>query len=98
MKTSVTHDYTSPVWGHRVEVIKIIDGGKQLRVAGFGQGISVNDFLILENAGGTTRYLVQAIEYKRDPPDMWFADLTFTPRTTPMIDVTGIDVGQAKET
>lgn len=76
----MTHDYSKPRWGRAVEVLSIEDGGQWLRVAGFGRAVGVEDFLILPNRDGTTRYQVAAIEYKNNPPDMWFADLVFRPR------------------
>lgn len=75
-----THDYSRQCWGHAASILRVIDGGKKLRVGGHGHGISGGDFLVLPNEGATTRYRVDRIEYMRDPTDQWFADLTFAPR------------------
>lgn len=79
----VTHDYsgTARRWGHDVSITKVIDGGQQLRAAGWGHGIEAGDFLILDQGkSNTTRYRVKDIEYQLDPADMWFATLDFAPR------------------
>lgn len=77
----MTHDYTQRGWGHDYAINRVIDGGTVLRASGWGSGISEGDFLILPNGEATTRYRVESIEYYRDPPDMWSADLWFAPRT-----------------
>jgi hypothetical protein len=76
-----THDYTRRGWGHDFVIWKAEEGGQRLITSGWGRGISKGDFLILPNDGGTTRYAVDTIEYKWDPPDMWSATLVFAPRT-----------------
>jgi hypothetical protein len=58
------------------------DGGMRLRMAGWGLGIKDGDYLILPNGSNTTRYQVERISYRADPPDMWFADVVFAPRTS----------------
>jgi hypothetical protein len=75
-----THDYTKPCWGHNVSIMKAIDGGQQLRVCGWGHGVTAGDYVLLPNGDYTTRYRVYAIEYMVDPHDQWFAALTFAPR------------------
>jgi hypothetical protein len=75
-----THDYTRRTWGHDYSTTAVIDGGMRLRMAGWGFGIEADDFLILPNGNGTTRYRVDSIEYRMDPPDMWFAEAVFAPR------------------
>lgn len=81
-----THDYTHRTWGHNYEVLQVIDGGQQLRVAGWGPflggRIVVGDFLLIQGKepGSSTRYQVTKIEPQMDPGDMWFADLDFAPR------------------
>lgn len=42
--------------------------------------IEAGDYLILQNGDGSTRYRVKTIEYKRDPKDMWEAEVVFEPR------------------
>ena len=77
-----THDYSKPVWGHKVEILTIKDEGIHLRVAGFGSDVNVGDFLILPTEdNATSRYVVDNIAYQVNPNDMWFAYLTFAPRT-----------------
>lgn len=76
-----THDYTRRHWGHDYVVWRVVEDGQCLITSGWGRGISKGDFLIIPNEGGTTRYAVAHIEYKRDPSDMWSADLIFAPRS-----------------
>jgi hypothetical protein len=66
-----THDYG---------MARVTDGGMRLRIAGWGKGIKAGDYLILPNGNDTTRYRVEDINYRMDPPDMWFADAVFAPR------------------
>jgi hypothetical protein len=75
----VTHDYTRRGWGHDY-TFDPIDGGKRGQMTGWGRGIEDGDFLILKNGEGETRYRVENIGYSLDPPDMWFAAVTFAPR------------------
>lgn len=75
-----THDYTKRTWGHDYTTLSVIDGGKRLRLSGWGRGIEAGDYLLLQNDGGSTRYQVESIEYRMDPPDMWFAEVRFAPR------------------
>ena len=75
-----THDYTRRTWGHNYSTTDVIDGGMRLRMAGWGEGIKAGDYLILPNGDETTRYQVEKIKYRMDPPDMWFADAVFAPR------------------
>lgn len=78
--TMKTHDYTRCAWGHNIEVLSFLGEGKRLRVAGWGLGIAKGDYLLLNNKGDSTRYQVSSIKYRRDPPDMWTAELMFAPR------------------
>ena len=75
-----THDYSIREWGHDYNIIGIENEGLSIRIAGWGRGISNNDYIILKNGNDTTRYQIENIEYKRDPSDMWFASATFSPR------------------
>jgi len=75
-----THDYTRRTWGHDCTTMAVTDGGRQLRLSGWGSGIEAGDYLILPNGDSTTRYQVEKIDYRMDPPDMWFAEATFAPR------------------
>lgn len=83
-KEPATHNYSRPVWGHACEVTAIRDGGAEVDGHGWGRGIEVGDFLILDDRqGATTRYRVDEIRYCHDPGDMWFATLAFAPRPGP---------------
>ena len=75
-----THDYTLRFWGHDYYITKVINKGKKIIIGGFGHGINKGDYLLLPNAGNSTRYKVNEIEYKSDPPDMWNATASFSPR------------------
>lgn len=81
MTEPTTHDYTRRTWGHDYTTIDVIDGGMRLRMAGWGYGIKAGDYLIIPNGSGTTRYRMESIDYRLDPPDMWFADAVFAPRS-----------------
>lgn len=83
----MTHDFgpSRRYWGHDYAITKVADGGQQIRASGWGHDgrmIQEGDYLLLEDKGGrrTTRYQVQKIERVMDPPDMWFAQLSFAPR------------------
>lgn len=78
--TPTTHDYSIRTWGHDYTVHNVNDGGELLDVSGWGRGIRANDYLIMPNGNGTTRYQVSTIKYYHDPSDMWNATLVFAPR------------------
>lgn len=77
-----THDYRGPhrTWGHDYAVLKV--DGLILSISGWGKGIEKGDFILLQSKDvkGETRYQIIEIEYRWDPPDMWFATATFAPR------------------
>jgi len=75
-----THDYTDRSWGHDYIFNPIDPEGIRARMMGWGHGIKNNDYLIIPNGKGTTRYQVISIEYLGDPPDMWNAYVKFAPR------------------
>jgi hypothetical protein len=77
-----THDFSGDKnhWGHSY-IFNPVNGGTQGLMSGFGEGIRVGDFLILENKGKTTRYMVDEIFYYPDPGDMWSAKVSFAPRS-----------------
>ncbi len=78
-----TYDYTEANrrWGHNCFTMKVIDGGRTLKLYGFGHRMVVGDYLIMSHkTGETTRYQIEEIEYKSDPPDMWIATVKFAPR------------------
>ncbi|MEV8324570.1 hypothetical protein [Kitasatospora sp. NPDC056731] len=62
-------------WGNDYAITRTIDGGRQLKVSGWGSigaRIRQGDYL--------TRYKVAEVEYSLDPDDMWHATLDFAPR------------------
>ncbi len=79
MTEAKTHDYTRREWGHDY-VFNPVEGGLKAHAMGWGYGISKEDFLILQNGDGSTRYKVDEIQYFTDPRDMWSAKLSFAPR------------------
>jgi hypothetical protein len=83
MSEPETHDYTEGTWGHDYTIRAVIDGGRRLLLTGWGEGVRRGDFILLDNKGRSTRYRIDAIEYDRDPPDMWKATVSFAPRQTP---------------
>lgn len=77
-----THDYTRRYWGHDYQLIRVIDGGQQLRLGIFGRRFAVGDFLILQNRDGSTRYRITEItDHPMDPGDLWFVTAEFAPRS-----------------
>ncbi len=77
-----THDYTLRCAGHDYTFTPI-GGGLTARAMGWGNGIEQGDILLLanpQNRDGKAAYRVDTINYFSDPPDMWKATLTFTPR------------------
>lgn len=77
---AVTHDYTARYWGHDFTFAPL--PGSRGSMSGWGEGLKAGDYLLLpHNEGGTTRYVIDKIEYYRDPRDMWHATVSFAPRT-----------------
>jgi len=75
-----THDYSVREWGHSYHIVDVENNGLSLRLAGWGRGLSKDDYIILKNGDDTTRYQLNKVEYERDPADMWFAEASFAPR------------------
>lgn len=75
-----THDYSNRYWGHDYATMAILDDGQVLRLAGWGYGLNIGDYLILQNGAWTTRYRIEMVEYQLDPKDMWFVTARFAPR------------------
>ena len=78
-----THDFTKRTWGHDFTSNPLDPDGLKLSIMGWAIGIETNDYLILPNGSGTTRYQVDTITYFRDPSDMFKAVAHFAPRPTP---------------
>ena len=75
-----THDFSAIEWGHNYNILNIKNEGMEISIAGWGRGLSNDDYIIIQNGDDTTRYKLDAVEYHRDPPDMWFASASFSPR------------------
>lgn len=74
------HDYTNRYWGHDYTFTPSDDGMKA-KMIGWGHGIAIGDYLILQHPeGGQSCYRVEQIVYMRDPSDMWSASVVFSPR------------------
>jgi len=74
-----THDYTDRYWGHDY-TFRPIDNGVKGELMGWGMGINSDDYIIIKNGDGSTRYQIDEIKYFADPKDMWKATATFAPR------------------
>jgi len=83
----IVHDYRIKTWGHAYSTHKTEEDGKLLRMTGHGPKadmgydgkIEAGHYLLFSNGGGTTRYIVEEIEYYKDPKDMWKATVRFAP-------------------
>jgi len=79
---STTHDFSKEkrTWGHDISFEPIDGDPERGKVYGWCYGIKIGDYLILQNGEGTTRYQVEDIKYRNDPPDMFFGTAVFAPR------------------
>ena len=79
-RTGVTHNFTHPVWGHSITIRTV--RGKHVSGSGWGGsrgdfiGSSasrprVGDCLLIKQRGDEFRLLVTAVDYVRDPGDMF---------------------------
>ncbi len=80
MSNQKTHDYSNGCWGHDCHITSIEDDGLTISLTGWGFGLSNNDYIVLKNGSDTTRYKLDDVEYTSNPPDMWFAKASFSPR------------------
>lgn len=82
MKNKITHDYTraNRRWGHDLAYSLVDSGGMRLKASGWGTGISKDDYILLSNGDGETRYQFESITYYGNPHDMWSATLVYAPR------------------
>lgn len=77
--TQTTHDFSRR---GAVTVLTIEDKGARIRIVAWNDvRIAKEDFLLLPNRDGITRYQVESVYRPGDPRDQWFAWLTFAPRT-----------------
>ncbi len=74
-------DYRNQFWGHVIDIFKReegTDGQHTLHVMGFGREVSNGDVILLcGKRFPRIGYNVTNIEYKRDPSDLWSADLVY---------------------
>lgn len=74
------HDYRRRYWGHDYAILEVNNGGLDIKLIGWGFGISEGDSLLIAHEHGEAHYEIESIEYKDDPPDTWFATATYAPR------------------
>ena len=77
------HDFTRPKWGHHVGILRAAEGGRELRVTGWGAPVPERgDHLVLPEAdtgmGISARYRVRDVRVA-GTADQWFATLDFAP-------------------
>lgn len=80
-----THDFGPGrrCWGHDYTITKVIDGGRRLHLTGWGPGMDVGDFILLDNGARASRYRITEYEPVMGMfvvDDMWRAVLDFAPR------------------
>ena len=78
------HDFTCPKWGHHIGVLRTADGGRELRVTGWGTPVPERGDHLLLSEGDTgmgiaARYRVRDIRPAVTPADQWFATLDLAP-------------------
>jgi hypothetical protein len=78
------HDYRQVRrWGHDITSARPQRGDSQLAdLAGFGEGVFVDDFVVVPSGGRPAIYVVQQISYMSDPADMWTATGRFVSGAT----------------
>ncbi len=74
-----THDYTNRYWGHDYAITQLFPKNV-IALTGWGRGLEVGDFIILENEESSTRYKLLEVDYLLNPSDMWHAKAKFAPR------------------
>lgn len=65
-----THDYTGQVSGQDY-VFETIDDSTKGYMTAQGKGITVGDFITLQDGAEVYHYQVEQIEYYSNPSDMW---------------------------
>lgn len=80
------HNYIDRSWGHDFIRIGTREDGL-ITLRGWGMDIRAGDFLFVATKynGGYMRYLVEDIEYERDPPDAWVANVSVYLRTVEQV-------------
>lgn len=75
-----THDISAKVWGKNYNVTRLLPKNRLDLVIWHSDRIEVEDYLILAEGEGTTRYRVEKVRYPGDPPDQCFVTAVFAPR------------------
>ncbi|RUT00229.1 hypothetical protein DSM106972_076770 [Dulcicalothrix desertica PCC 7102] len=65
-----THDYTNQVSGQDY-VFETIDDHTKGYMTAQGKGVTVGDFITLQDGAEVYHYQVEQIEYYSNPSDMW---------------------------
>lgn len=73
------HDYRQRYWGHDYTLTPDPDP-ITARIIGWGRNLREGDLLIIprKESSAAAFYRIEALEYKADPPDMWFTTCRFT--------------------
>jgi len=78
---NTTHDLSSRTWGNDYQVMSIYNKGYNINITGWRKNISIGDYIVIRNGpSDTTRYIIEQIDYERDPNDMFRAKAKFAPR------------------
>jgi len=76
-----TIDLSRRSWGCNYNILRVIEGGKELRLATWCTPTPCSgDYVILTDGDRTTRYQVDRVQYASGVDDMTFLDVTFAPR------------------
>jgi hypothetical protein len=82
------HDYRRRYWGHDYSLTPNHDPATA-QIIGWGPDLREGDLLIVERpedrpktASKAAFYRIESLEYKADPPDMWFTTCRFTPASS----------------
>lgn len=72
-----THNYTRhvPALHYVIEAVKDEPGNGQFYMTANGSGVKAQDYILLKDATGTVKYLVEQIDYYCGTPDYWVARL-----------------------
>ena len=74
------HDYRRLSFGHGIQIVDESLDMRKVRFMGQGVGIEVGEFVVIKASdSGWSSYRVDEISYRDDPPDMFFADCTWSP-------------------
>lgn len=88
-ENKTVHDFLDKHLGWGWNIIKInwkvisqkADGfytpGDKFELQGAGKGLEQGDLMLIEFKAGVCCFEIDEVEYKRDPPDLWYAKLTY---------------------